>query len=106
MIRSEYRKLNSRRRSHVGLVLALAFLVVGGVSFATMPRAAVAGSSGPPAAMGADERVNHRISVRGPKVATANVAATNLLPFASITVDRTDDVFSARSEEHTSELQS
>src|ERR1051326_5762675 len=95
MIRSEYRKLNSRRRSHVGLVLALAFLVVGGVSFATMPRSAVAGSSGSPAAMGADERVNHRISVRGPKVASANVAATNLLPFASITVDRTDDVFSA-----------
>jgi hypothetical protein len=86
--------LNSQRRSHAGLLLVIAFLAVGGLSFATMPRSVLAGSSAS-AAAGTDERVNHRISVRGATAAKAHVAATNLLPFASITVDRTDDAFGA-----------
>src|SRR5689334_2969869 len=94
MIRPEHRKLNSQRRSHAGLLLIIAFLAVGGLSFAIMPRSAVAGSSASPAAARTDERVNHRISVRGP-VAQAHAAAASLLPFASITVDRTDDAAAA-----------
>ena len=94
MIRPEHRKLNSQRRSHAGLLLIIAFLAVGGLSFAIMPRSAVAGSSASPAAARTDERVNHRISVRGP-VAQAHAAAASLLPFDSITVDRTDGAAAA-----------
>jgi immunoglobulin I-set domain protein len=87
MIRSQYRKLNSQRRSRAGLLFAIALLALGALTFATMPGSAVAGSSSSPAA----ERINNRISMRGPTAAKASAAATNLVLFASITVDRTDD---------------
>ena len=95
MIRPEHRKFNSQRRSHAGLLIGIALLVVGGLSFATTPRSAVAGSSGFSAAAANAERVNRRISMRSPTAARASVAAANLLPFAPITVDRTDDVAGA-----------
>ena len=95
MIRSEHRKLNSQRRSHAGLLIGIALLAVAGLSFATMPRSAVAGSSGSPAAVGNPERINNRISMRGPTASKASIAATNLLLFAPITVDRTDDAVAA-----------
>lgn len=95
MIRPEHRKLNSQRRSHARLLIGIALLVIGSLSFATMPRSAGANSSGSPAAAGNVERVNHRISMRSPTAAKASVAAANLLPFAPITVDRTDDAAAA-----------
>lgn len=90
MIRSQHRKLNSQRRSHAGLLIGIALLAVVGLSFATIPRSAVAGSNGSPVSPG--ERINHRISMRGPVANTSSANATPLLPFASITVDRTDDI--------------
>jgi Immunoglobulin I-set domain len=94
MIRSQHTKLNSQRRSHVVLLIGIALLAVGGLSLATTLRSAVASSSGSAAVMGTDERVNHRISMRGP-TSKASVAGATLLPFVSVTVDRTDDVAAA-----------
>src|SRR5690242_3013533 len=93
MTRPVYRKLNNQRRSHSGLLIGIALLVVAALAFATMPRSAVAYSSG--FRMGNGERINNRISMRGPTAAKANVASANLVAFASVTVDRTDDAFSA-----------
>src|SRR5690242_4763936 len=95
MIRSQHRKLNSQRRSQAGLLVAVALLAIGVLSFATLPRLAAAGSSVSPATVGNGERVNHRISMRSPTAAKASVAAANLLPVVSITVDRTDDAAAA-----------
>ena len=95
MIRPEHRELNSQRRPHAGLLIGIALLAIAGLSFAIMPRSAGASSSGSPAAAGNTERVNHRISMRSPTAAKASVAATNLLPFAPVTVDRTDDAAAA-----------
>ena len=90
MIRAQDRKLN-RRRSLTGLWIAIALLALAGLTLATMPRSAAAGSSSSSSAAERGERINHRISMRGPTANTSR-ATTPLLPFASITVDRTDDV--------------
>src|ERR1041385_5554448 len=91
MIRSLNKKSNSQRHSVIRFWVVLALLVTSVLTFTTATRLVDAGSSLSPSA-GRPERSNHRISMR------PELAAQPALPapfFATITVDRTDDVVSA-----------
>lgn len=99
MVHAQHRKSNRKfnRRTVTGILATLSLAVASVLAVSIAPSSVVADSSRLPSA-GADraERRNHRISVR-PDVAAAQPTVRNLaLPFfASITVDRTDDVAAA-----------
>jgi hypothetical protein len=91
MIRSLDKKSNWQRRSVIRFWLVLALLVASAVTFTIASSPVDAGSRLSPS-VGRAERSNHRISMR-PELAAQPALAAPF--FATITVDRTDDVAAA-----------
>ena len=89
MIRSLDKKSHSQRRSVIRLSAVFALLAAAGLTFAMLPSSASAGSRSRHAVRG--EKTNHRISLAGPRAAYAAAPTTNLVFFAAVSVDRTDD---------------
>ena len=89
MIRSLDNKSHTQRRSVIRLSAVIALLAAAGLTFAMLPSSAAAGSRSRHAVRG--EKTNHRISLAGPRAAYAAASTTNLIFFAPISVDRTDD---------------
>src|SRR5690349_1163017 len=94
MRHAQNHKFNSglERRTITGVLAIFALAIAGLLVYATAPGSVVADSSHSPSATRA-ERINHRISMR-PELAAAQPALATPF-FATITVDRTDDVAAA-----------
>lgn len=99
MVYPPHRKSNHQfnRRTVTGILATISLAAASVLAISVAPRSVIADSSHTPGVdAGRAERRNHRISMR-PSVAVARPAGRNfVLPFfASITVDRTDDVAAA-----------